>query len=190
MGTKKIAVTGGPNWTMDGATLREVFSAGGLKVLDSAVTTGARGFKLGTVQFSRFEDAESAIADYDRALVDGVEIRVRAYREEGGRREEGGGAGAVRGGGAGAVRGGGAGEIVVKKAGNRVRVSGLPPDLSAEELSSIFRESGRILDAKVGRGGTGFLEFQAVEGAKKAIKEFDGAEVNGSVIEVAYASKV
>lgn len=165
--TVEVRGIGGMTWQ----TLKEVFIQGGLKVERADVRDG-----LGSVVFSTYEDAEKAVAEYDRALVDGKEIRVkrvegRENRDDAGPRQRGVDSGS---------------SIVVKKPSSKLAIENLPLDLKDDELTGIFRECGRILDSKCARG-RGYVTFQSLDSAKQAIREYNGAEVNGRVIEVSYA---
>lgn len=66
-----------------------------------------------------------------------------------------------------------------------IKVSGLPGDLKDEELQQIFASVGRILSSKaLGRSHVGFVVFDRPASVTKAIKEFDGALINGREITV------
>jgi RNA recognition motif-containing protein len=178
---KRVFVSGIGKMSAD--TLKEVFSSSGFEVVNVTVQRGT-----GTVSFARYEQAEKAVKDYDRALVDGQEIRVKPFQSEESREQSRPAQTKVQMFGS-ATRQDerpSEGQIVVKKASSNIRVNNLPYDVKDDELIGIFRECGRILQASTQRG-SGTVEFQSVDGAKRAIKEFDGAEVNGRMIEVSYA---
>ena len=77
---------------------------------------------------------------------------------------------------------------------NRVYVGNLPFKMGFEQLKELFSSCGEIVEATVvvnhytGRSkGFGFVTFATEEGAKKAISDFDGKEVEGRNIKVSEA---
>ena len=74
---------------------------------------------------------------------------------------------------------------------NKLFVGGIPYAVGDEELAEFFAQAGTVVSAKVimdkmtGRSrGFGFVEMSSEEEAKKAIEEFNGADVDGRKIVV------
>lgn len=77
---------------------------------------------------------------------------------------------------------------------NRLYIGNLSFNVGDDDLGKIFGESGEIVSANVirdynsGRSkGFAFVEFKNSEDADKAIKNFDGKEVDGRAIRVSIA---
>lgn len=76
-----------------------------------------------------------------------------------------------------------AGTVTVVKqiSGPSISVSGLPFDITAEELRGIFASVGATTATLAGRGN-GVVGFRAASQAQRAATEFNGASVNGRTI--------
>lgn len=77
---------------------------------------------------------------------------------------------------------------------NRVYVGNLPFRMGFEQLKELFSSCGEVSEATVvvdrytGRSkGFGFVTFATEQGAKKAISELDGKEVEGRALKVSEA---
>jgi len=75
--------------------------------------------------------------------------------------------------------------------GKKVFVGGLPWAIDDQELANVFKQVGAVVEAKVitdretGRSrGFGFVTFASEDAVPLAIKEFDGAELQGRRINV------
>lgn len=132
-----------------------------------------RGWALAT--FASAKSAAAAVTRLTDTELGGRKIFVREDREA----ANGGGSG-----GAGAER---RGEVTVIKqpAGPAVAVSGLPFDITADELRGIFASVGSTQAVLAGgRGGAGSVFFRSPAQAERAATEFNGALVNGRAIAV------
>ena len=73
----------------------------------------------------------------------------------------------------------------------KVFVGNLPWATTSDDLKQLFSSSGNVLSAQVlvdkmtGRGrGFGFVEFDTVDGATRAIQQYNGKEYNGRQLTV------
>ncbi len=78
----------------------------------------------------------------------------------------------------------------------KLYVGNLPYSVDEGQLNEIFSEEGSILSAKLivdrdsGRSkGFGFVEFESVEDAERAIENLNGSEVSGRTITVNIAKE-
>jgi len=177
-----------------------MFSQDGYRVYKCEIEVQQGGLSHGRrrafVDFTRYEDAERAVSEFNGADVNGSKINVRAYKSEGPGDE-------ARGSSGGGGRSGNGTITVVKRGGPgggggggnqqvRIKVDNLPPTIRDEDLRDIFSSiGGGIVDYKVkgsGRDGTwGVVTWEgprANDHARKAIAEFEGADVNGYTISV------
>lgn len=76
----------------------------------------------------------------------------------------------------------------------KLYVGNLPYKVTSDELKSVFSEFGEIVDAVViserdsGRSkGFGFVEFNTIEEAKKAVDAMSGKELDGRKLVVNFA---
>lgn len=134
---KRVVVTGIRK--MSANVLREIFEGSGLEIVDVEVSGGT-----GTVAFARYEQAEKAVREYDHAVVDGSEIRVKPFVTSDDQRESRPAHQKREMFGSAMRHEEKSGSIVVKKPSSKVRVTNLPFDLSEDEVTQIFRECGRI----------------------------------------------
>ena len=134
----------------------------------------SRGWAL--ARYSSPKGAAAAIARLTDTEIDGRKIFVREDREA-----PSAGAGAPPR----AKVAASAGTVTVVKpvAGPAVAVSGLPHDITAEELRGIFASVGATQATLAGKG-SGVVGFRAPASANRAAAEFNGALVNGRTITV------
>jgi len=135
----------------------------------------SRGWAL--ARYSSPKGAAAAIARLTDTEIDGRKIFVREDRET-----PSAGAGAPP---RAAKAAASAGTVTVVKpvAGPAVAVSGLPYDITAEELRGIFASVGATQATLAGKG-SGVVGFRAPASANRAAAEFNGALVNGRAITV------
>lgn len=196
-GTKTVFFGGLP----DGTTWQQlkVFAGmgGSLKVEHADIEESRGGHPFGLVKYATYEDAEAAIADLHGAEFDGRTVTVKADKESKTEGGKGAASSSTAGGASGKSR-----DVIVKKPGAAggaggaeftVKVSNLPFDLTSDELSGIFRGIGGLKSAKVWltkpgaarNAGWGLVTFSNGGGASRAVREFNGASVNGREISVA-----
>lgn len=120
-----------------------------------------------------YRDAEDAVRGKDGYEFEGHRIRVEFPRGK-----SGGGGGGDRGGG-----GGGRGNFQSRGRGPpprrsdfRVRVTGLPPTGSWQDLKDHMREAGEVLFTDVFKDGTGVVEYKTRDGMKYALKHMDDSK--------------
>ncbi len=187
---------------MSDRDLREMFSQDGLRVVSAETEVQQGGLSHGRrrafVEFSRYDEAERAVAEFNGADVNGDRINVRPYKSEGPHDEARGSSGGGYGGGSTitvtkrGAGGGGGGRGGATSNQVRIKVDNLPPTIRDEDLRDIFASiGGGIVDYKVkgsGRDGTwGVVTWEgprAHDNARRAIQEFEGADVNGYSITV------
>ena len=82
------------------------------------------------------------------------------------------------------------------KSEKKLFVANLPWALRGKDLKEIFEEYGEVVYAKVildkqtkKSKWFGFVEFTNPEDAKKAVKEMQGAEINGREIKIDFAKE-
>ena len=82
------------------------------------------------------------------------------------------------------------------KSEKKLFVANLPWALRGKDLKEIFEEYGEVVYAKVildretrKSKWFGFVEFANAEDAKKAVKEMQGAEINGREIKIDFAQE-
>uniref|UniRef100_A0AAF5D7Z7 RRM domain-containing protein n=1 Tax=Strongyloides stercoralis TaxID=6248 RepID=A0AAF5D7Z7_STRER len=122
------------------------------------------------VEFVDSRDARDAIQGRDGIRVDGSRIRVEMVKGNGPR-------------GRGGFGGRNDYQDVRSRRGNyrqstgySVRVSGLPPSGSWQDLKDHMRSAGEIAFADVYKDGTGVVEFRSPSAVDKAIDELDNSE--------------
>lgn len=114
-------------------------------------------------------DAEDAVKGKDGYEFDGYRIRVEFPRGRGG--GSGGGGGSGRGGFSGRGRG-----PPPRRSDFRVRVTGLPPTGSWQDLKDHMREAGDVLFTDVFKDGTGVVEYSKYDDMKFALKQLDDSK--------------
>ena len=114
----------------------------------------------GLIVFTR--DAEDAVYARDGYDYDGYRLRVEFPK---------GGGGSFRGGRS-APGGGGRGPPA-RRSQYRVKVTGLPPSGSWQDLKDHMREAGDVCYSDVFKDGTGVVEYMRREDMKYALKKLD-----------------
>ena len=117
-------------------------------------------YRRQNVIFTR--DAEDAVYARDGYDYDGYRLRVEFPK---------GGGGSFRGGRS-APGGGGRGPPA-RRSQYRVKVTGLPPSGSWQDLKDHMREAGDVCYSDVFKDGTGVVEYMRYEDMKYAIKKLD-----------------
>lgn len=147
-------------------------------------TTGrSRGF--GFVTMSSVEEVEAAAQQFNGYELEGRALRVNAgpppSRSESSPRFRG----------SSGPRGGGGG---FSDSENRVHVGNLAWGVDNLALESLFREQGKVLEARViydresGRSrGFGFVTYSSPDEVNSAIQSLDGVDLNGRAIRVSMA---
>ncbi|CAH8391912.1 unnamed protein product [Eruca vesicaria subsp. sativa] len=180
-------------FNVDSAQLAQLFEAAGnvemVEVIYDKVTGRSRGF--GFVTMSSVSEAEAAAQQFNGYELDGRALRVNAgppppKREDSfsrGPRSSFGSSGSGYGGG-----GGGAGS------GNRVYVGNLSWGVDDMALESLFAEQGNVVEARViydrdsGRSkGFGFVSYNSAQEVQNAIRNLNGADLDGRQIRVSEA---
>ncbi|XP_057424293.1 29 kDa ribonucleoprotein A, chloroplastic-like [Lotus japonicus] len=199
-------------FSVDSAQLAELFQDAGnvevVEVIYDKMTGNSRGFAF--VTMSSAAEAEAAAQQFNNYELEGRALRVnsgpppknenRGFNENprfrnnsfnrGGSDSYRGGSDGYRGGGSDGYRGGGSSSY----SENRVHVGNLAWGVDNAALESLFREQGRVVDAKViydresGRSrGFGFVTFSSPDEVNSAIRSLDGADLNGRAIKVSQA---
>ena len=71
-----------------------------------------------------------------------------------------------------------------------MKIDNLPPSVDSDQLRKAFKGYGNIMNSSVptnrdgNNSGHGFVEFENMESALKAIKEMDRAKFNGQLVSV------
>merc|ERR1719277_1826355 len=65
-----------------------------------------------------------------------------------------------------------------------VWVGGVPEGITEDELKENFKSAGPIKQLNLTKGGTGIVEYNTAAAAQQAITMFNGADVNGSLLQV------
>ena len=115
------------------------------------------------VHFIIIRDAEDAVYARDGYDYDGYRLRVEFPK---------GGGGSFRGGRS-APGGGGRGGPPARRSQYRVKVTGLPPSGSWQDLKDHMREAGDVCYSDVFKDGTGVVEYMRYEDMKYALKKLD-----------------
>jgi hypothetical protein len=150
--------------------------------------------------FERFEEAESAFTKLGGKRVSFASrpLVVRPYEDRG---EGPAAAGAASS--SSAAAGGGRVSLVKRTSAEHpanqgattVKLSNIPWDVTEDDLRDSFSSAGKVLDARIARLGNGrsagwaTITYSSVQAAEKAIREFDGALLNGREITVAHDMK-
>jgi len=121
-----------------------------------------RGPPFAFVEFEDHRDAEDAVYARDGYDYDGYRLRVEFPK---------GGGGSFRGGRS-APGGGGRGPPA-RRSQYRVKVTGLPPSGSWQDLKDHMREAGDVCYSDVFKDGTGVVEYMRYEDMKYALKKLD-----------------
>ena len=115
------------------------------------------------IHFLLIRDAEDAVYARDGYDYDGYRLRVEFPK---------GGGGSFRGGRAAPAPGRGGGPPS-RRSQYRVKVTGLPPSGSWQDLKDHMREAGDVCYSDVFKDGTGVVEYMRYEDMKYAIKKLD-----------------
>jgi RNA recognition motif-containing protein len=190
------------SWDTKEPQLRAAFEEFG-EVTDARVITDrdtgrSRGFAF--VTFANSDSAGRAVDEMNGATLDGREIVVREAEDKAprsggegrggdrGDRGDRGGRGGDRGG-RGGDRGGSQGGSY--NGGNTLFVGSLSWDTKENELRSAFEEFGDVSNARVitdrdtGRSrGFAFVTFDSADAAERAVREMNGATLDGREIVV------
>jgi RNA recognition motif-containing protein len=192
------------SWDTKEPQLRAAFEEFG-DVTDARVVTDrdtgrSRGFAF--VTFENADSAERAVDEMNGAVLDGREIVVREAEdkaprggERGGRGGDRGGRGGDRGGRGGGDRGGRGGDRQSTggnySGGNTLFVGSLSWDTKETQLRDAFEEFGDVSNARVitdrdtGRSrGFAFVTFENADSAERAVREMNGATLDGREIVV------
>ncbi|MDF1662304.1 MAG: RNA-binding protein [Planctomycetota bacterium] len=195
------------SWDTKEPQLRAAFEEFGevtnARVITDRDTGRSRGFAF--VTFANGDSAERAVDEMNGVMLDGREIVVREAEDKGPRAggagggDRGGRAGGGRDGGRGGDRGGrsgggdrgGRGQGGSYSGGNTLFVGSLSWDTKEPQLRSAFEEFGDINEARVitdrdtGRSrGFAFVTFEAADAAERAVREMNGAVLDGREIVV------
>ncbi|TKY52977.1 29 kDa ribonucleoprotein A [Spatholobus suberectus] len=172
-------------FSVDSAQLAELFENAGnvemVEVIYDKTTGRSRGF--GFVTMSSTEEVEAAAQRFNGYELEGRALRVSSgpppARNESSPQFRG------------SSRGGGGGFLDSE---NRVHVGNLAWGVDNLALESLFREQGKVLEAKViydresGRSrGFGFVTYSSPEEVNSAIRSLDGVDLNGRAIRVSIA---
>ncbi|KAL2323205.1 hypothetical protein Fmac_027584 [Flemingia macrophylla] len=173
-------------FSVDSAQLAELFEGAGnvevVEVIYDKTTGRSRGF--GFVTMSSVEEVEAAAQQFNGYELDGRALRVNAgpppSRSENFPRFRG----------SSNSRGGGG----FSDSENRVHVGNLAWGVDNLALESLFREQGKVLEARViydresGRSrGFGFVTYSSPDEVNNAIQSLDGVDLNGRAIRVSMA---
>ncbi|KAJ4906962.1 hypothetical protein Rs2_10620 [Raphanus sativus] len=177
---------------VDSAQLAQLFESAGnvemVEVIYDKVTGRSRGF--GFVTMSSVSEVEAAAQQFNGYELDGRALRVNAgppppKREDSFSRGPRGSFGSSGYGGGG---GGGSGS------GNRVYVGNLSWGVDDMALESLFGEQGKVAEARViydrdsGRSkGFGFVTYNSAQEVQNAIRNLNGADLDGRQIRVSEA---
>ncbi|KAG6745106.1 hypothetical protein NC652_036659 [Populus alba x Populus x berolinensis] len=167
-------------FNVDSARLAGLFETAGnvemVEVIYDKVTGRSRGF--GFVTMSTIEEVEAATKQFNGYELDGRTLRVNFGPPP--QKESS------------FSRGPRGGESF--DSGNRVYVGNLSWNVDNLALETLFREKGRVMDARVvydrdsGRSrGFGFVTYSSAEEVDNAIDSLNGAELDGRAIRVSVA---
>jgi len=134
------------------------------------------------LEFESPKDAEDALRRRNNYVFGGSKIRVEYPTGNGPRGRGGRPVAGSRDGGGGGRRGGAA----FSRSDFRVRVTGLPPSGSWQDLKDHMREAGEVCYANVSNDGTGIVEYVRYDDMKYAIKKLDDSRFRSHEGEVAY----
>jgi len=145
-----------------------------------------RGPPFAFVEFDDPRDADDAVYARDGYDYDGYKLRVEFPRGGGGsfrgaRDGRGSRDGGGRHGGSGGSRGNPA-----RRSQHRVKVTGLPPTGSWQDLKDHMREAGDVCFADVFKDGTGVCEYVRYEDMKYALKKLDDTKFKSHEGETSY----
>ncbi|KAF6041203.1 SRSF1 [Bugula neritina] len=146
---------------------------------------GGRGPPFAFLEFEDIRDAEDAVKYRDGYNWDGCTLRVEFAR---------GGRGAFRGGfrgGRGGFRGRDFGDRgrygpPSRRSDYRVKITGLPPSGSWQDLKDHMREAGDVCYADVYRDGSGVVEYLKYDDMKYALRKLDDTKFKSHEGETAY----
>ncbi|KAI2801136.1 hypothetical protein RDWZM_009582 [Blomia tropicalis] len=136
-----------------------------------------RGPPFAFVEFSDPRDAKDAVFSRDGFDYDGYRLRVEFPRG----RERGPGGHYKGNRDSGSRRG-----QPTRRSNYRVKVTGLPPTGSWQDLKDHMREAGDVCYADVYKNGTGVVEFLRSEDMKYAIRKLDDSRFRSHEGEVSY----
>merc|ERR1711953_872364 len=66
----------------------------------------------------------------------------------------------------------------------KVWIGGLPPNATSKETNKALKEALGAVFAEVGKSGTGVATFKTEEEAATAVQSFNGADFQGSTLEI------
>merc|ERR1712048_1015177 len=135
-----------------------------------------RGPRFSFVEFEDPRDADDAVYARDGYDYDGYKLRVEFPR---------GGGGSFRGRSGGSSRSGGRGPPA-RRSDYRVRVTGLPPTGSWQDLKDHMREAGDVCYSDVFKDGSGVVEYNRYEDMKYALRKLDDSRFKSHEGEVSY----
>lgn len=142
------------------------------KVVDVSIKRTKTSESYAFIDFAEKESASQAVRRLDESELLGRKMRVELPFDKSRRnhntRRNSGSYGSVR-------RYGPYEDEVDNRPRYVVRVSGLPPSGSWQDLKDHFREAGRCLFANVGPNGNGVVEYGSYEDAQHAIRTVRGA---------------
>ncbi|CAJ0577175.1 unnamed protein product, partial [Mesorhabditis spiculigera] len=136
-----------------------------------------RGPAFAFIDFEDARDAEDAVRGRDGYDFDGYRLRVEFPRGVG-----------PRGVGGRPMRDGGSsrGAPPPRRSGYRVKITGLPPTGSWQDLKDHMREAGDVCYADANGDGSGVVEFSRYEDMRRAIKKLDDTKFRSHEGETAY----
>jgi len=134
-----------------------------------------RGPPFAFVEFEDHRDAEDAVYARDGYDYDGYRLRVEFPK---------GGGGSFRGGRAAPAAG--RGGPPSRRSQYRVKVTGLPPSGSWQDLKDHMREAGDVCYSDVFKDGTGVVEYMRYEDMKYALKKLDDSRFKSHEQETSY----
>jgi len=141
-----------------------------------------RGPPFAFVEFDDPRDADDAVYARDGYDYDGYKLRVEFPRGGGGSfRGARDGRGSRDGG-----RGYGGRSNPARRSQHRVKVTGLPPTGSWQDLKDHMREAGDVCFADVFKDGTGVCEYVRYEDMKYALKKIDDTKFKSHEGETSY----
>lgn len=188
------------SWDTKEPQLRAAFEEFGevtnARVITDRDTGRSRGFAF--VTFANSESAERAVDEMNGVMLDGREIVVREAEDKGprggaggGNRDRAGGRGAPRRDGGRGPRRDARSQGGSYSGGNTLFVGSLSWDTKEPQLRSAFEEFGDINEARVitdrdtGRSrGFAFVTFENADSAERAVREMNGAMLDGREIVV------
>ncbi|XP_064619651.1 serine/arginine-rich splicing factor 1-like [Lineus longissimus] len=152
--------------------LEEVFDAYGHIVKIELKTM--RGPPFAFIEFEDPRDAEDAVHDGNRLVMEGFRLKVEFPKGPFNSRGRGG------------FRGGFAGRGPPRRSMYRVTVTDLPPSGSWQDLKDHMREAGDVLFTDVDSSCRGIVEFEKADAMNYAIRNLDGSRFTSHEGEESY----